>query len=496
MPPGETHTDAAPDPRRWRALGVALVVGFMALLDVTIVNVALPSIQRGLEASPEGVQWVVSGYALTFGLTLVAGGRLGDVVGRRRMFLVGLAAFTLTSAAAGAAPSELFIVVARLLQGVAAGLLTPQNTGLVQELFTGAERGRAFGIFGTSVGVSAATGPILGGGLLALFGEEQGWRYVFWVNVPVGLVAMLLAARIIPARESRRESLRSQIDGAGALLLGLSVLSMLLPLVQSMGDPTTPLWFATPLTLVFGWWFVRWERRLIRQGRPPLLDVRLFTRAPGYSSGISLATVYFCGFSGLWLVLALFFQDGLGYTPLESGLAVTPFAAGSAASAVVAGRLVHRWHRLLTVGGLCLVTFGFAVLAVVVPLTTPHDTGLVVLGPLLVAGVGAGAVVSPNITLTLAAVPARMGGAAGGALQTGQRVGSAVGAALLAAVFRTTVAATSRDYGTAVMATFVCSVVFMLVALGIALYELRSRRTGRSVWGREEVGEDVVAGSG
>lgn len=496
MPAGETQDAAAPDPRRWRALGVALTVGFMALLDVTIVNVALPSIQQGLDASPQGVQWVVSGYALTFGLVLVAGGRLGDVVGRRRMFLVGLATFTLTSAAAGAAPNELSIVVARLLQGAAAGMLTPQNTGLVQELFTGEERGRAFGIFGTTVGVSAATGPILGGALLALFGQEEGWRYVFWVNVPVGLVAMVLAARIIPAREPRRESLRSQVDGVGAVLLGLAVLCLLLPLVQSMGDPATPLWFATPLTLLFGWLFVRWERRLVRQGRPPLLDVRLFTRAPGYSSGISLATVYFCGFSGIWLVLALFFQDGLGYTPLESGLAVTPFAAGSAASAVVAGRLVHRWHRWLTVGGLCLVTAGFGALAVVVPLTVPHATGLVVLGPLLVAGVGAGAVVSPNITLTLSAVPPRMGGAAGGALQTGQRVGSAVGAALLAAVFRSAVAATSQDYGVAVTATFACSVVFMLAALGIAFYELRSRRTGRSVWGRREPSEDAVAGPG
>lgn len=180
MPPTDQRpSQPGPDteeqayPGRWRALAVTLVVGFMTLLDVTIVNVAIPSIQRGLHASPQGVQWIVSGYALTFGLTLVAGGRLGDAFGRRRMFLLGLVAFTATSAAAGAATSETWIVAARLAQGVAAGLLTPQNAGLIQALFRGAERGRAFGIFGTTVGVSAATGPVLGGLILTAFGGRR-----------------------------------------------------------------------------------------------------------------------------------------------------------------------------------------------------------------------------------------------------------------------------------------------------------------------------------
>src|SRR3954463_12221244 len=170
---------------RWRALAVTLLVGFMSLLDVTIVNVAVPSIEHGLHASSASIQWIISGYALTFGLTLVAGGRMGDVVGRRRMFLIGLVLFTLPGAAAGLAPDEHLLVVARLLQGAAAGLLTPQNSGLIQQLFRGAERGRAFGLFGTTVGVSAASGPILGGLILAAFGEDDGWRYVFFVNVPI-----------------------------------------------------------------------------------------------------------------------------------------------------------------------------------------------------------------------------------------------------------------------------------------------------------------------
>jgi EmrB/QacA subfamily drug resistance transporter len=455
------------------------VVGFMTLLDVTIVNVAIPSIQRGLHASPQGVQWIVSGYALTFGLTLVAGGRLGDAFGRRRMFLVGLVAFTVTSAAAGAATSETWIVAARLAQGVAAGLLTPQNAGLIQALFRGPERGRAFGIFGTTVGVSAATGPVLGGLILTAFGEQQGWRYVFYVNIPLGVLAMVLAVRVIPPPEPSERRLTSQIDTLGALLLGGSVLSVLLPLVAAMSDPATPLWGMAALAPALGWGFVRWERRLIARGRPPLLDVRLFRDAPGYTAGIVLASVYFCGFSGIWLVLALFFQDGLGYSPLESGLAVMPFAVGSAVSAVLAGRLVDRLGRRLTIGGLLLVVLGFGTLAVAVPLVPPGQIGYLMAAPLLAAGVGAGAVVSPNFTMTLSEVPPWMGGAAGGALQTGQRIGSSMGAAVLATAYRLSLH--GADQREALRATLVCSVVLMVIALtlGVADHRARRARTAR-----------------
>lgn len=470
--PGDAEAEGYPG--RWRALAVTLVVGFMTLLDVTIVNVAIPSIQRGLHASPQGVQWIVSGYALTFGLTLVAGGRLGDAFGRRRMFLVGLVAFTVTSAAAGAATSETWIVAARLAQGVAAGLLTPQNAGLIQALFRGPERGRAFGIFGTTVGVSAATGPVLGGLILTAFGEQQGWRYVFFVNIPLGILAMVLAMRVIPPPEPNEGRLTTQIDTVGAMLLGGSVLAVLLPLVEAMSDPATPLWGMTALAPALAWGFVRWERRLIARGRPPLLDVRLFRDAPGYTAGIAIASVYFCGFSGIWLVLALFFQDGLGYSPLESGLAVMPFAVGSAVSAVLAGRLVDRLGRRLTIGGLLLVVLGFGTLAVAVPLVPPDRIGYLVAVPLLAAGVGAGAVVSPNFTMTLSDVPPWMGGAAGGALQTGQRIGSSMGAAVLAAAYRLSLQ--GADQREALRVTFVCSIVLMVVALTLGVADHRARR--------------------
>jgi MFS family permease len=241
-----------------------------------------------------------------------------------------------------------------------------------------------------------------------------------------------------------------------------------------MSDPTTPLWFLLLLAPAFAVAFVRWERRLVRREQAPLLDVRLFSRAPGYGSGILLGTMYFCGFSGIWLVLALFLQDGLGYSALQSGLTVTPFALGSAVASVTAGRAVGLFGRRVTLVGLVLVAVGFAVVAVVVPLTSPSHQALWLLVPLLVAGVGSGATISPNITMSLDSVPPEMGGAAGGALQTGQRIGSAVGAAVLAVGFRVPLAH-GFPLGGAVSAAFVFALVFTLGALVIAVRELRLR---------------------
>ena len=205
-----------PDPRRWRILAVSLLVGFMSLLDVTIVNVAVPSIRAGLDTSAGAMQWVVSGYALAFGMTLVAGGRLGDAHGRRRMMVIGLIGFIVSSAAAGLAPNAAAIVVARLVQGASAGLLTPQNSGLIQQLFRGDERGRAFGMFGFTVAVASAAGPLIGGLLIALLGEENGWRALFLVNVPIGLVALVLSggwSRTTPAAATRSRTPASTCPG-------------------------------------------------------------------------------------------------------------------------------------------------------------------------------------------------------------------------------------------------------------------------------------------
>ena len=469
-------SDYQPDPKRWRALAVTLTAGFMSLLDVSIVNTALPSIERDLNTGSGVIQWVVSGYALSFGLVLVAGGRLGDALGRRRMFLIALAAFVATSALAGAAQDPTTLVIARLAQGVAAGMLTPQNSGLIQDLFRGAERGRAFGMFGAVVGISTAVGPVLGGVILAVFGDPNGWRWVFYVNVPIGVVAFALALRLVPKSEPRAVRLRTEIDFVGMLLLAVAVLGVLLPLVESEQGGLERLWWLFPVAVVFGVAFVRWEHRRARNGRSPLLDTRLFTTTPGYASGAAVGALYFCGFAGIWLVFALFFQQGLGYTPLQSGLSVTPFALGSAVAAAVAGRLVPRWGRRLTVTGLSLVAFGLLAVALVVELVPPSAAGLAVAVPLLIGGVGGGMVISPNTTLTLECVPTTMAGVAGGALQTGQRIGTAIGTAVLASVFQSVVVASGGHYPVALSVAMCCAAALTCVALVVAILELRARR--------------------
>ena len=452
----------------------------MALLDVTIVNVALPSIRSGLDASTASVQWIVSGYALAFGLTLVAGGRLGDALGRRRMMLIGLAGFLVSSAAVGLAPDETWAVVARLAQGASAGLLTPQNSGLIQQLFRGAERGRAFGYFGLTVSVSAALGPVLGGLIIAALGEEHGWRAIFLVNVPIGLVALVFVARMVPGRESSDSAGgngrpgRADIDVVGAAILGAAVLAVLLPLVAVMSGGAWVLLVLLATPVLF-WLFVRWERLVVARGRAPLLDVELLAIAPGYAWGILLGTLYFSGFTGTFLVLSVHLQESLGFSPLAAGLMITPFAVGSAVTAPVAGHYVSQVGRRVTVTALSVVLVGLTVVAVVVP---GHDGAglwpLLVL-PMLLAGLGGGGVVSPNFTLTLSDVPPRMGGAAGGALQTGQRIGSALGTALAMSVYQVTIASTGST-GSGLRVALGTSLVVIVLALAVAVRDLRAAR--------------------
>ena len=468
---GPTEDAYVPDPRRWRALSVTLVVGFMTLLDVSIVSVALPSMRDSLASSAAGVQWVVSGYALTFGLVLVPAGRLGDAFGRRRIFLVALTAFVLTSAAAGAAPNAALLVAARLAQGVAAGFLAPQNSALIQQLFRGPERGRAFGLFGATVGLSTAIGPVVGGLLIGLFGEDLGWRAIFFVNVPIGVVALVLAARLLP--KGRPSGTSTDIDVVGTALLGVGAVLVLLPLVQAESGGLRSLWFLFQLGAAALTAFVRWERRVVARGREPVFDVRLLTQTRGYAAGVAVGTVYFIGFSGIWLVFALYFQTGLGWTALHSGLSVMPFAIGAAGSAAVAGRLVSRYGRLLTVIGLSVVSTGLIGTALLVALVPPDVLTWAVLPALFLAGLGGGFVISPNITLTLRDVPVRMAGAAGGGLQTTQRFGAALGSAVLPGLFYVVLGATGEDYPTAAGVALGVAVLGALGALAIAVPDWR-----------------------
>ncbi len=470
--PGAPREGAAegPDPRRWRALTICLVAGFMTLLDVSIVNVALPSIRSDLGSSPSDLQWVLSGYALAFGLVLVPAGRFGDARGRRRAFVCGLVLFTAASAACGLATSPALLSVARLVQGVGGGMLQPQSAGIIQALFSGAERGKAFGLLGATIGLSTAVGPLTGGLIIDLAGSDQAWRWVFFVNVPVGLLALPLALRVIPADlgSGRRESL----DPIGVALLSTGLLLLLLPLVEGSRSSTGQLWWAgVPVAVALLAGFTGWERRHRARGRAPVIDLALF-RERTYALGTSLGVLYFAGFTSIFFVLVLFLQSGRGYSALEAGLVTTPFALGGALAAGLGGRVVTRIGRPLVVAGLIATVAGLVLTGLVVDRAGGDGVGWALALPLLVAGIGSGLVISPNITLTLAPVPVSGAGGAAGVLQTGQRVGSALGIAAVGAVFFAALG-DSQDWGRALLAGLAVSLGFVVAALVLALLDLR-----------------------
>ncbi len=317
-------------------------------------------------------------------------------------------------------------------------------------------------------------GPVVGGLILALAGPE-GWRWIFYVNVPVGALAFVLGLRLLPRVAPGG---RGRLDPVGVTLLGAGILAVMLPLVLAEGGGVAEVWWLFPAGLLILAAFVRWERRVARRDGEPLLDPGLLTETRGYATGAGLAALYFVGFSGVWLVFALFFQNGFGYSPLMSGLAVTPFAVGSATAAAVAGRLVDRLGRLLTVWGLVAVMVGLGATALVLWLAPAGPAPWLAAPALLIGGLGSGCVISPNITMTLRDVPVHMAGAAGGALQTGQRLGGAVGTAALPGLFYLTLNATHDDYREAVALSVGCGVAAMLCALTVAVLDWRRDRSG------------------
>lgn len=461
----------APHPDRWKALAVCLVAGFMTLLDVSIVNVALPSIESGLGASDNELQWIVSGYALTLGLLLVPAGRLGDARGRRSVFMTGVALFVLASVVCGLAPSALALVVARLLQGFAGGLITPQVSGTIQDLFRGEERGKAFGWFGTVVGISTAVGPLLGGALIALFGSGEGWRAVFFVNVPVGLLALVLARRYLPPPR-RSEGRRASLDPLGVLLLGGAVVCLLVPFVEqrSWHSPLRPALFGVAALLLVAW---VWHERRYGRTREPVVSLELF-QIRSYVLGTGVGILYFAGFTATFFILTQYLQIGLGYPAWKAGLAATPFAVGGALTAALGSRKVLRRGRALVAFGLATVIVGIAGVWLAVEAHPGGEVGLWTALPLLLAGLGGGLVISPNQTLTLNQVPVRRAGSAGGFLQTGQRIGSAAGIAVTGSVFYGSLGA-AHDFAVAFRHGLISIAAFVAAALALALADALTR---------------------
>jgi EmrB/QacA subfamily drug resistance transporter len=463
--------DSELDPRRWFALLTCCSALFMTLLDVSVTNVALPSIGRATAASSAQLQWVVSGYTLAFGLVPVLAGRLGDDHGRRLMFQIGVTGFVATSMLAGLAPGAGILIAARVLQGLAGGLINPQVSGLVQQLFPSSERGRAFGVLGTTVGVGAALGPVVGGALIALGGEHGGWRLVFFINVPIGLAVILLSRRLLPNDPAAG---RHRLDVLGAAYLGAATFCVLFAAVEydALHDGRLA-WLAVPAAVLLGA-FLRRELRLTRRRSDPLVDLRLF-RVPSYTSGVLLALTFFPAMAGLTLVLALYYQQGLGYTALQSGLGVTAYALGSAIAAPLAGRVVTRIGRPLVL--VAAVTFGVGsvVLALVVAHAPTSAVALVLAPALFVMGAGSGALITPNQALTLMEVDPVTGSTAGGVLQTAQRIGLAIGQAVIGAVFFANVAgagSAAHRYGHALRESVTVALAFVTLAIVVGIVDL------------------------
>ena len=423
--------------RAWQVLVVLLAGMFIALLDTTIVNVALPSIRTSLDASEATLSWIISGYALAFGLVLIPAGRLGDRIGHKWVFVTGLALFTLASVACGVAQSDLQLIVSRVLQGLAGGLFVPAVTAFIQLLFPAASRGKAFAIMGAVIGVSSALGPIVGGLIIEAFGEESGWRLVFGVNLPIGIAAVIAAAILLPNGSDVKSArtAKSGIDGVGLLLLSAALVALLVPLIEGE-EQGWPLW--TFVTLVAGALlivaFAFWEISYTKRGRSPLVPPRLFSH-PAFTGGTILALVYFAAFTSIFFTISILWQSGLGHTALQSGLVSIPFAIGSIIGSSQSNRLADRLGRSVLILGTALLTVGLVAVFVLL-LTVPGAdlTNWMLLGPLLIAGLGNGLFIAPNQQFIVATVDRSEAGGASGVVGVMQRIGSAVGIAVVGSV--------------------------------------------------------------
>jgi EmrB/QacA subfamily drug resistance transporter len=477
---------ALSDRAKWQAFAVAVSVAALTILDLSKVNVGLPSIEKSLGAGATELQVIVAGYALAFGLALVPAGRLGDIYSRKLMFVIGLSGFTAASLLCALAPSIEALVLGRILQGIAAGVQMPQVLGLVQQLFQGEARGRAFGVFGATIGVSTAFAPSLGGLLILLGGPEDGWRLLFWMNIPLGIAAIFFALRLLPKRSGPR--VKSNLDLVGVLLLGVATFSLLFPFVLTTGGPgDSPLrWLWLASAALFGGVFVWWELAYQRRGKSPVVHFALF-RKSSYRNGLLLATAYFGALPAVFLISTLFLQEGLGLAPVFAGLVSIPFALTSAITAFIGGRLVQRYGRALVVFGLVFVIIGFS-LDLVLAISLPPELAPYGMGAaLLIAGIGGGFVISPNQTLTLADVPVSEGGVAGSMAQLGQRVGTSIGVAAATAMYFATIL---RESGTEVELVayqdgfrnaLLISIGLMIAALALGVFDLFARRRQRVV---------------
>jgi EmrB/QacA subfamily drug resistance transporter len=421
-----------PDPGRWNSLAVILAAAFLVGLDFFVVNVSIPSIRSSLHATFAEVQLVIASYGLTYAVLLISGGRLGDIYGRKRMFMWGVGAFTAASMLCGFAPSPGFLIAARALQGVAGALSFPQVLSIMQVSFPVSERAEAFGLFGTVIGTSAFSGNVLGGLLVSanIFGLS--WRPIFLINLPIGIATVLAAARFV--HESKSPKAR-RLDLGGVAIMTLALALLLYPLIEGR-EAGWPMWgfvsMAASMPAFLG--FVQFEKRVTARGGAPLVELSLF-HDPAFVTGLLAGTCFFSGAAAFFLISTIFLQSGLGYSPSEAGLTFMSFALAFLASSLASMRIQPKLgSRIINLGAGLMI----AGLASLLTLTAMHGaslTGLALAPVLIVYGTGQGFVMPTLINTILINIRGHDAGSASGVLSTVQQVSFAAGVAVIGTVF-------------------------------------------------------------
>lgn len=430
--PVAPSAEAPPVAGRWIAMSILLVANFMNLIDVTIVNVALPSLQEAFGATSSQIEWVVAVYILSFALLLLPAGRLGDILGRRRMFLIGVTLFTLGSALCGLAGSIEGLVAARVFQALGAASMTPQTLAIIPVIFAPKDRGAAFALTGLTAGMAAVAGPILGGWLIEANIWGLGWRPIFLVNIPVGIVAVLLALRFLPRVPGHPGA---ALDLVGTALAGITLFCVIFPLIEGR-QVGWPWWCfamiaaALPLAVIF----FRWLRHRATQGRAQVIPWSLFANR-NFVLGTILSAMLFSGVPGFFLVFALYLQTGYGLSPLQSGMTTVPFSLGVFAASFISGRLGPRWLRPRITAGAMLLAGAMIALRWQAQGMGEEMDRLALAPALLAGGLGLGTAISPLFQTILAHVGGRDTGAASGGLQAFQQMGSVVGLAIMGEIF-------------------------------------------------------------
>jgi len=427
-PPKIAAQPAVRNPLRWFVLAVVLAANIMDLMDATIVNVAGPSIRRAIGGSTSTLQWLPAGYTLAFAVFLIAGARLGDMFGRRRLFLIGSAGFTLMSAACATAPSAGVLIAFRVLQGSFGALMIPQGFGMLKETFDEDEMSKVYGVFGPMMGVAMLAAPILAGALVEANLWGSGWRLVFLINLPIGIATFAGGLRVLP-RTIAHPGIR--LDTVGMVLVGAALTAIIYPLIQgrTSGWPAwTFVMLAAGLALLAA--FVLWERH--RKGDPLIEPGLLANRT--YTSGLTVLLAFFGAFAGVLLCVSLFGQLGEGFSPIHAGLTLTPMVLGMVAGMTGGFALVKRLGRhLLHIG---VATVGVGIVGLALTVTSAHTASTWDLAPsLFVIGLGAGASMGPLFDFIMAGVGMDEVGSASGVLEAVQQLSSALGVAVLGTIF-------------------------------------------------------------